>query len=194
MSASGSQNTSLGFLTVVASDEHGLFGGYLVLNGIGRPLEFHCTAPVKPNRAQEILFGNTLEPYLYGEQIAQTLFSKSKQKPAFVCTDQEAVMAMRPYITTPMILVAPTDSADSVEEPGGRAYRVDASHQTPPPSAGLARRFTLASQTVRVPDEHADDQALVCAAWETCSQSMDLAEPFARIREAIDEAQRGKRS
>src|SRR6266404_1210747 len=52
---------AVGFLTVVSSEPHGLVGGYLVLNALGRPLEFHCTAPVKPNRAQEILYGATLQ-------------------------------------------------------------------------------------------------------------------------------------
>ena len=58
---------AIGFLTVVDEPAHGLFGGYLILNPAGRPVEFHCTAPVKPNRAQEILYGTTLKPYLYGE-------------------------------------------------------------------------------------------------------------------------------
>ena len=52
---------ALGFLTVVEHPQHGLFGGYLLLNHGGRPLEFHCTAPIKPNRAQEILYGPTLD-------------------------------------------------------------------------------------------------------------------------------------
>ena len=69
---------ALGFLTVVDSPQHGLFGGFLLLNGGGRPLEFHCTAPVKANRAQRILYGPTLMPYLYGEQIGRTLVEKSK--------------------------------------------------------------------------------------------------------------------
>ena len=47
----------LGFLTVLEHPQHGLFGGYLLLNLAGRPVEFHCTAPVKPNRAQQILYG-----------------------------------------------------------------------------------------------------------------------------------------
>lgn len=56
-SPAGKSTIALGFLTVVEHKQHGLFGGYLVLNQVGRPLEFHCTAPVKPNRAQEILYG-----------------------------------------------------------------------------------------------------------------------------------------
>ena len=54
---------ALGFLTVIEHPQYGLFGGYLVLNTAGRPLEFHCTAPIKPNRAQQILYGPTLESF-----------------------------------------------------------------------------------------------------------------------------------
>ena len=52
----------------------------VLLNAAGRPLEFHCTAPIKPNRAQEILYGPTLESFLYGEQIGQTLIGQSNFK------------------------------------------------------------------------------------------------------------------
>ena len=75
---------NLGFLTVLEHPQHGLFGGYLVLNAAARPLEFHCTAPIKPNRAQEILYGPTLQSFLYGEQIGRTLLEKAKNSPEFV--------------------------------------------------------------------------------------------------------------
>src|SRR5438477_8506074 len=96
---------TLGFLTVVRHAQHGLFGGYLVLNAAGRPLEFHCTAPVKPNRAQQILFGPTLEPYLYGEQIGQALLGKGGVEPGVVCTDLSPVLAVRDYTAVPVALV-----------------------------------------------------------------------------------------
>ena len=55
MSSSDSKNQiSLGFLTVVDNGELGCVGGYLILNMGGRPLEFHCRAPVRANRAQQI--------------------------------------------------------------------------------------------------------------------------------------------
>ena len=71
MSSGETPQPSLGFLTILEHEEHGLVGGYLLFTTAGRPLEFHCTAPVKPNRAQQILFGPTLESYLYGEQMAR---------------------------------------------------------------------------------------------------------------------------
>ena len=53
---------AIGFLTTVASASHGVFGGYLLVDEVGRPLEFHCTAPVRVSRAQEILYGPYLNP------------------------------------------------------------------------------------------------------------------------------------
>ena len=95
MTASTSRDITIGFLTVFEPSEHLLIGGYLILTSKGRPVEFHCTAPVKPNRAQQILYGATLRPYLCGEQIGQALVCRSKQKPILVCTDVEDVMELR---------------------------------------------------------------------------------------------------
>src|SRR5262245_14044627 len=96
---------ALGFLSIVENAELGLIGGYLLLNAAGRPLEFHCTAPVKANRTQEILYGPTLKPYLYGEQIGQTLLGKSKLTPVVVCTDSEAVLAARDFTHLTLVVV-----------------------------------------------------------------------------------------
>jgi hypothetical protein len=62
--------SAIGFLTIEEDQQCGHCGGYLLLNTSGRPLEFHCTAPVKRNRAQEVLYGPTLKPFLYGDLIA----------------------------------------------------------------------------------------------------------------------------
>ncbi len=96
---------ALGFLTVLEHEQHGLVGGYLILNAAGRPLEFHCTAPVKPSRAQQILFGRTLQPYLYGEQIGQTLLAKGSLEPLVVCTNVELALSVRPFVDLPVALV-----------------------------------------------------------------------------------------
>ncbi|MCO6458994.1 MAG: hypothetical protein J5I93_27115 [Pirellulaceae bacterium] len=107
--------------------EHGLFGGYLVLNSAARPLEFHCTAPVRPNRAQEILFGPTLKPYLYGEQIAHTLITKARQTPLLIFTDVVHVLDVRPLIEIPVVhLASGTPAAGnerSLESAAERAAR-----------------------------------------------------------------------
>jgi hypothetical protein len=171
MSSPATKSAScLGFLTVVENAELGLLGGYLLLNAAGRPLEFHCTAPVKANRAQEILYGPTLKPFLYGEQIGQTLLAKSKLTPLVVCTDSEAALAARDCTPLPMIWVL-DDKAD----------------QTPSSS------FLLAKSRVATAPRHAEDEQAVRAAWPAQADHLDLLEPFARIREALEEAQRSAR-
>ena len=85
---------SLGFLSVRRHPEHGYFGGYLITNQIARPLEFHCTMPVKPRRAQMLLYGPTMDAFVCGEQIAKALVGKAKVKPDIVLTDCAAVLAL----------------------------------------------------------------------------------------------------
>jgi hypothetical protein len=99
----------LGFLTVTDQPRLGLIGGYLILNQAGRPLEFHCTTPLKPNRTQEILYGSTLEPFLYGEQIAKTLLTRSKSPVSYILTNIAAVLAVQEHIETPVFYVFETE-------------------------------------------------------------------------------------
>jgi hypothetical protein len=193
-------NSALGFLTVVEDTQHGLFGGYLVLNTAGRPLEFHCTAPIKPNRAQQILYGPTLEPYLFGEQIGQTLLAQAKLKPQVVCTDQEAALAVRDFVSMPVVLVLPSDegSAEPGSQPasplqvGGptsaKTYRPDAPHGT---LGGGLVAFKLGRNRLALPNSVTHDRQLIADRLGELSDWFDLTEPFQRIREAIKEARRG---
>src|SRR5687768_7792332 len=123
------KSPAIGFLTVVEHAEFGLFGGYLLLNAAGRPLEFHCTAPVKPDRALEILYGPTLDGYLY-ERIADALLAKAKAAPLLVCTDLPA-LSQSASAEFPLVLILPPDhagvsDADSFALGGNRAALIGA--------------------------------------------------------------------
>jgi hypothetical protein len=91
-----SRETTFGFLSTLETPGHGYFGGYLIVSYLGRPLEFHCTSPVRPSRAQEILYGRSLQPYLLGEQISGTLMQAAKLTPLLILTDQSAILTARP--------------------------------------------------------------------------------------------------
>ena len=181
---------SIGFLTVQDYNELGLIGGYLVLNSLGRPLEFHCTAPVRPNRAQEILYGPTLEPYLYGEQIGQTLVSKGKHEPLFICTDVAPAIALREHIRQPVVLLTPR-TVDPIDEPGAPRLRVDAQHPAPPRPTTRFKRFELAGYPAAVSLRRPEDCQTIVQQWQSHVDELDLMEPFARLREAINETQAG---
>jgi hypothetical protein len=181
----------LGFLTVVEHAELGLLGGYLLLNAAGRPLEFHCTAPVKPNRAQEILFGPTLRPFLYGEQIGQTLLARSKLTPILVCTDSEAMLAVRDHTHIPVALVT-QGGRESLEE---KDSLVDANPTPAKDSRPLHDcPFRLGPNDLILPAPYAADEHTIRQHWPAQADYLDLAEPFTRIREAIDEAQKTARA
>src|SRR5438128_2539215 len=90
---------------MIESAEHGYFGGYLAVSALGRPLEFHCTAPLRPSRAQKILYGPTLEPFLLGEQIAGALLDVAKLAPSLILANCEATLHARSRTKVPMILL-----------------------------------------------------------------------------------------
>src|SRR4051794_72378 len=99
------QETTFGYLSVINSSQHGYFGGFLIVGPLGRPLEFHCTAPVRPSRAQQILYGPTLEPFLLGEQIAGALLDAAKLKPRLIIANCEATLHARSRISIPIVLL-----------------------------------------------------------------------------------------
>ncbi|ADB18694.1 hypothetical protein Psta_4041 [Pirellula staleyi DSM 6068] len=171
-SNSGKNNPAIGFFTVCDYAEHGLFGGYLLLNPVGRPLEFHCTSPVRPNRAQEILYGPTLKPFLYGEQIGGALLARTKLPPLLIVTDSEDALAARDVCSQPLVMVLAHDAK---------------------PSATL-HEFKFKKMRLALPLRYSSDQQAVLDICQTHLDQLDLAEPFARIKEALDEAQKSARA
>lgn len=203
--------SAIGFLTVVEDDQHGHCGGYLLLNGNGRPLEFHCTAPVKPNRAQEVLYGPTLKPFLHGELIGQTLVQRAKVEPVAICVDDESVLTLRSAVSMPVTLVLPEmvgDASSAAESSGGAAVavssgevrsqpadvrqRVDATHGTPAQRSHL-HQFSCAGSALAVGHEFSADESDIRERLEPHLSRLELSEPFERIREAIREAQGSRR-
>ncbi len=182
---------ALGFLTVVEHPQYGLFGGYLLLNTAGRPLEFHCTAPIKPNRAQEILYGPTLQSFLYGEQIGKTLLGHASTSPLMVCVDREPALAVGEHVSSPVVLVLPPESevaTPAESERAGIMFRLDSPHHGP-----RLATFALGRNRLALPEREQEVRLRVAELLGDLAESFDLAEPFQRIRDAIEEAQQAVR-
>ena len=96
------KNSYLGFLTALGNSRQGVIGGFLVLNMAGRPVEFHCTSPVRPNRAQEILYGETLESFVCGEQIAPALVGRAKLGLTAVLTNDPNMLPAVDLLNVPL--------------------------------------------------------------------------------------------
>jgi hypothetical protein len=167
-----------GFLSSLNSVDHGHFGGYLIVSLLGRPVEFHCTSPVKPSRAQEILYGPTLQPYLLGEQISVALLQAAKLTPRLIVTDQAGMLSSRLRASAPMTLLLAE---------GGRGIASDASASV---LSVVDGQFSVGDYELQMPAGFESEMNAVKEAASILAQHVDLYEPFGRIHEAIREAQR----
>ncbi|MFM8707420.1 MAG: hypothetical protein ACKOHK_04885, partial [Planctomycetia bacterium] len=174
----GTATRAYGFLTAVESAAHGVFGGYLLVDPWGRPLEFHCTAPVKVSRAQQILFGSTLQSHLHGQQIGGTLLTEATVTPEVVLTDLEPMLHVRSHTHLPVALVR-----------GGSAAATATLAAVPGGGLG-GSTFSLGEAQVSPHASDAGREAELRERLEELAAAVDLREPFDRIRAAIDEAQR----
>jgi hypothetical protein len=183
-----SQETTFGYLSVINSAEHGYFGGYLIVGPLGRPLEFHCTAPVRPSRAQQILYGPTLEPFLLGEQIAGAMLDAAKLKPRLILTNCEATLHARSRIGSPMVLLCEKAerAAETADSTCASTDRVASS----PASSGPHESFSVDAFEFILPIGFESDRVEATRLLTDFVRQIDLAEPFGRIEEAIREAQR----
>ena len=161
----------LGFLTVVEVDGGGYVGGLLVTNRLGRPLEFQCTTPVKPNRTQEILYGPTLKPFLYGELIGRTLMERVQVKPQLILIDQPELLDLRTQVDVPVGCLLPADGTGQ-----------DLADQT---------RLELGRRRVRIHPDHPEDLETVRGQTRLVPQDADTSEPIERVREALNETLKG---
>ena len=107
----------LGFMETMEVEGRGHIGGLLITNQNGRPLEFQCTTPVKPNRTQEILFGETLRPWLLGELIGCTLLDRVAIKPSLIVTSNQHLLELRNHTNIPVACT--NDARAKIAEQGG---------------------------------------------------------------------------
>jgi hypothetical protein len=165
----------LGFVTVRHHCAHGFFGGYLIVNEQARPLEFHCTLPVQPTRAQQILYGKTLNEFVCGEQIARALVTKAKCTPTVLLADTLAVLTLRHMHSIPLGVIEVEDcESSSLRHPS-----VEREHY---------HRVNLAGHQICMLQEYQEDVSVFEKLIEGMEILLDLLEPFERIEEALLEA------
>jgi len=153
------------FFSVVTIAGGTLVGGYLILNSLGRPIEFHCTESLKPTRAQEILYGPTLISFLYAEQLGRSLIAATKTKSQILFTDSEPAFDLRRIVDLPVMQVVDRETVDNAK----------------------AIEFSLGENLLRVLAEQPDDKHAATVQWRDHIGEWDLSEPFRRIHDAIAE-------
>lgn len=173
--------TTLGFLSFVDQRPHGVLGGFLIVNTRGRPLEFHCSTPVQTNRAQEILYGPTLRPFLFGELVGKTLIEHAKLPVDAILVDSSDTLDLRKAVNVPVAVVA------DAEETGMLFAK------QPPGLSDLelsAPSLRIGSFLLTISRGYGEDSVALEDMLGSLVGDLDLREPFERIRAALDEAQR----
>ena len=161
----------LGFMETMEVDGRGHIGGLLITNQHGRPLEFQCTTPVRPNRTQEILFGESLRPWLLGELIGSTLIDRVTIKPNIIITSDPVLLELRNHTTIPVACAGAVSNAR-------------------PQSSDPVSTVRVGGSVLSFHDAHSVDAETLAGQRHLIPDSADLAEPLERVREALAETVR----
>lgn len=189
-------DVAFGYLSTVHSIEHGYFGGYLTVSQLGRPLEFHFTAPVQPSRAQHILYGPTLEPFLLGEQIASSLFAAMRTIPKLILTDSPHFESATAPMGVPLVLVGTARlrqnqimcAAGPALAPDDSSKSLDVANAAVHPA--WSQPFSVGDVILQLPAGRDSQRGVVTELIAVLADRVEISEPFERIQEAIREAQR----
>ena len=165
------QDPTIAYFTVVEDDRNGWTGGLLVLDAVGRPIEFQCTLPVRPTRTHQILFGPTLRGHLISQVVGKLLVEKCRTPISLVCCDQPEALAVNEFLAAPIALIR--EAAEFDEGPISEDML-----------SGI-ESVEVGGATAYVPIERHES---VAALADSFVDLPDAVEPFERIREAIKEA------
>jgi hypothetical protein len=147
---------------------------------------------VQPSRAQEILYGPTLQSYLLGEQISGALLAAAKLTPQLILIDQPAMLLVRPQSSVPLVLVQArsrlNEGVATQKSNCEAGFASNAAGELATSPSGV--RFTIGVYDVELPSGLEARRPAIEDLLNLLAQHVDLAEPFGRIHEAIREAQR----
>jgi hypothetical protein len=134
----------------------------MLTDGRTRPLHFGFATPVRPNALQRILYGNTLDEFVKIDVIAHKLLENLPRIPDILFVESPELVRVR-RITRFAVAALLNSHSDAGESP-------NLSHV----------RFSV--------EESAEDNDQVASMVNSLSTSVNLTDPFGRVREALKEA------
>jgi len=168
----------LGFLGQMSFSKGDAFrGGILVVDGNGKPVEFRCTSPVKPNTLQRALYGNSMMPHIATELMGLPLLKTLQEKPTVVLVEEETFLGVRQQIETPVFHIL-RKNGSSPDKDG--AFTISSSSAAYEPIVVVSHVG------------HAADKSVCQQMLTEAFNRIDLCEPFARLHEAISYVQENR--
>lgn len=155
---------TLGYLSCPQTPDKGFAGGLLVTDERTRPLHFAYVSPIRPTAMQRVLYGGTLGTHVRIDIIAHKLLAEGLTVfPTVVFVDADELVEARRISRWPV------------------AALTLGPHD---PTSLSTLRYNTRDNT---PDSNAVGR--IVAALE---ESVNLLDPFARLREALKEALKGE--
>ena len=190
-SSSNATTKLIGYLSFVTLPGAGIVGGLLLVNDRARPVEFHCTTPMPMSRVNEILYGATHREALVSDQLGKALVKQAlqstkntKRSIELLVTDDVDALELRPQIALPVTLLA-SDELGVQESESNSAERNNDSD-----TLRTEWSFEIGSHCFTNTADYPQDREVIRDCLSKLGSTWDLAEPFERIRDAINEAHR----
>lgn len=176
----GEGDVKIGFLTVHELDQMTYRAGLLVTDAKGKPLELRATEPLRPDRIQALMYGDTLVPTIAQELCGQPLIDSLRERPDIIAVDHEAFLPLH-TLEQPVVYIR--RSGEELEIELGTAAETEEPHteEVLQPPAGRFQPVVLEFAS-EVEDEQRNS---LRAELARLFAVFDLLEPFARVSKAL---------
>jgi len=167
---------NLGFITLEEVEEGVLRGGILITDAHGKPVEFRCTSPIRPNAVQRTLYGGTLMPHIAVELVGKPLVRAVQASPDLVLVQQEEFLLLRSKCEKPVLLARRQGEDMQLSEESGKSQPEEV-------LSSLSGKFAPVVVTCHwdYPDDIVQCKERLGWMFSNC----DLVEPFERVKTAL---------
>lgn len=151
-------------------------GAILITDDWGKPLEFRCTAPVKPNAVQRTLYGKTLLPHILVELIGIPLLQAVQEIPEILVIQDGLFFDLRHKKEIPLIRLRRQGADVKVSDDREKAKPIIIS--------SASGRFDPV--VIEAHWQFADDMDLSQERLRELFGRWDLIEPFDRLTKGLE--------
>jgi hypothetical protein len=158
-------------------DKKGIIGAILITDDLGMPQEFRVTYPVKPTNLQKRLYGDSLDVHIGVTLCGEPLYKALNKKPELLLVNRRIFLPISSKVESEVAHVKRIGEAFVVEKDG---------ETTPQEKISSKSGRFQPIQVFYPPGYNEQQHEGINALIEKYFQSIDLLEPFDRIKSALE--------
>ena len=175
--AQSGTNPLIAYMAFRAFDHNEAYrGAILITDESTKPVEFRCTAPVRPTPLQRMLYGDSLLPHILTELVGLPLLASIRERPKLLLIPDMAFFEIRTKTSLPVIHLSraavPTD-ASTIQPRAGTQLLESSSGRFP-------------SLLIRTHPHHPADAQAARELLQKLFSAVDVMEPFARVMAGLE--------